>query len=231
MAKRSFDDFDEYASGYRSLHDKNVRHTGANSEYFSMHKAQLVAQELNDIHHLLDFGCGDGTTSAQLQRLIKGATIYGIDISKQSIETAAGRHSNSILFSTFNGRTIPFSDNFFDAVFVANVFHHIAFDLHVLLMKEIHRVLKKGGTLYFFEHNPLNPATRYLVKTCPFDKDAKLLPHRYAAKLISQQGFREIKRKFILFFPRNGIWKKLHCFEKNMAGFPLGAQYYFRAVK
>ena len=41
-------------------------------------------------------------------------------------------------------------------------------------MKEINRVLKLGGRLYFFEHNPWNPFTRFLVRTCPFDKNAQL---------------------------------------------------------
>ena len=66
----------------------------------------------------------------------------------------------------------------------------------------MYRVLKPGGRIYLFEHNPVNPVTRYLVKTCVFDKDAKLLGIIIVINLFKDCLFRNIEKKFILFFPR-----------------------------
>ena len=36
-------------------------------------------------------------------------------------------------------------------------------------------MLKNDGQLIIFEHNPLNPITRKIVKECEYDEDAILL--------------------------------------------------------
>ena len=95
----------------------------------------------------------------------------------------------------------------------------------------MYRVLKPGGRIYLFEHNPANPVTRYLVKTCVFDKDAKLLGYNYCNKLLKDARFRNIEKKFILFFPRSGILSNLIKLEDKLGWMPLGGQYMFRAEK
>jgi hypothetical protein len=41
--------------------------------------------------------------------------------------------------------------------------------------------LKEDGHFIIFEHNPINPVTRHLVKNCPFDADAVLLSTKPSA--------------------------------------------------
>ena len=91
-------------------------------------------------------------------------------------------------FEVYDGGNFPFADESFYLVFIAAVFHHVDFALHQALIKEITRALKKGGRLVLFEHNPLNPLTRYLVKTCVFDLQTKLLLHYYTGKLLMQNS-------------------------------------------
>jgi ubiquinone/menaquinone biosynthesis C-methylase UbiE len=157
--------------------------------------------------------------------------VNGIDVSEKSIAVAACRKLPNASFSVYNGSKTSFADESFDIVFVAGVFHHIHYDLHNILMKEIYRVLKKGGRLYLFEHNPLNPVTKHLVRTCVFDKDAKLLNSNYSIKLLKENKFHVNKKQFIIFFPRKGLLSKLIFLEKYMQWLPLGGQYFIGAIK
>ena len=134
-------------------------------------------------------------------------------------------------FVVYDGCNFPFGDESFHVVFIAGVLHHIDFALHEALVKEINRSLKKGGSLVLFEHNPLNPLTRYLVKTCVFDLQAKLLPHYYTSKLLNRNNLLIKKKKFIIFFPRKGLLSKLIFLEKYLQWLPLGGQYFIWAKK
>jgi ubiquinone/menaquinone biosynthesis C-methylase UbiE len=232
MNERTFDDFDEFATDYRSIHTKNLQLSGAGSLYFAEHKIlQLKHTEKDNGVRLLDVGCGDGASEIFLHRQFPSWQLEGIDVTEQSIAQAQNRNIPSAKFQLYNGTQIPFEDKSFDVVFIAAVLHHIEFSFHSLLIKEIYRVLKPGGRLYLFEHNPLNPLTRYLVKTCPFDKNAKLLTYGYTKKLLQALPFNAVKRKFILFFPRKGILSGLIRLEEKLGWLPLGGQYYYRAVK
>jgi hypothetical protein len=75
-----------------------------------------------------------------------------------------------------------------------------------------------------FEHNPLNPVTRYIVATCPFDKNAILLPARTLVRRQRQAGFSNIGVRYTGFFP--GPLRALRPLERFMTGMPIGAQYY-----
>ncbi len=233
MAKRSFDDFDEYANDYRSIHTDNVKISGADSFYFAEHKVKLLIDSESETidTRMLDIGCGDAVTELFIQKYFPSWKVEAIDISEKSIARAKEKNISSANFSVYDGKQIPFADNSFDIAFMAAVLHHIDFTLHESLLKEIFRVLKPGGRLYLFEHNPLNPVTRYLVNTCVFDKDAKLLGYNYSNKILQKASFRNIEKKFILFFPRTGILARLIKLEDKLGWLPLGGQYMYKAEK
>ena len=232
MTERSIDDFDGYADDYRDIHSANIKKSGADSYYFAEHKIkELSKHETQQPLSVLDLGCGDGVTGEFMLKYFPHWEVQGIDVSEQSINVAREKKTTNATYQTYNGRSIPFPDAHFDIIFMAAVMHHIDFSLHHEILKDIYRVLKPGGRLYLFEHNPLNPVTRHFVNTCPFDKDARLLYHGYTRKLIKAAGFRSWKNKFILFFPRKGIFTKMLRFEDSLGWLLLGGQYYFRAVK
>ena len=53
--------------------------------------------------------------------------------------------------------------------------HHVPPPQWTRFVAEMFRVIRTGGLALVFEHNPYNPATQYIVKTCDIDKDAVLL--------------------------------------------------------
>jgi SAM-dependent methyltransferase len=232
MEKRTFDDFDGYAADYRAIHSENVSISGADSLYFARMKVDHICRfEQSENLSMLDLGCGDGATEFFIKQVKPSWAITGIDVSKKSIEVAVSRTLPGVDFLHYDGSHIPLADASVDIVFVAGVFHHIAFEFHQQLQQEIFRVLRPGGRLYFFEHNPWNPLTRYLVRTCVFDDNATLLYPRYAKELLRKAGLHVMDTDYIIFFPRKGILSRLIPLEKYLRHLPIGGQYCIRAVK
>ncbi|MEN9569588.1 MAG: hypothetical protein RL172_819 [Bacteroidota bacterium] len=233
MSERTFDAFDPFADNYRSIHTQNVKLSGADSFYFAEMKVRLLQEHETSVSQLqvLDVGCGDGATELFMLRHFPQWKVQGIDVSKKSIDAALAKGLSNAAFTVYNGTDMPFDDNRFDVVFVAGVLHHVSFNLHKQLVNEIRRVLKPGGRLYLFEHNPLNPFTRYLVKTCVFDANARLLKSGYAVQLLEASRLLHTHKDFIIFFPRKGLLSGLIFLEKLLKKVPLGGQYFIRAVK
>lgn len=233
MPERKFDDFDEFASDYRRIHTENVKISGADSYYFAEMKVKLLTglEEQESSLRILDLGCGDGTTEVFMNRYFPNWNIEAIDISEAGIQEAKNKKLPKVTFNTYNGSNIPFEDDHFDIVFMAGVLHHVGFSFHKKIMEEVFRVLKGNGRLYLFEHNPINPLTRYLVRTCVFDKDARLLKNSYTRQLLGYYAPSSVKTKFIIFFPRISFFKLLLPLEKWLTWLPFGGQYFIRAVK
>ncbi|MBL0357940.1 MAG: class I SAM-dependent methyltransferase [Chitinophagaceae bacterium] len=232
MDNRTFDDFDAYAKNYRAIHTKNIQLSGADSYYFAEMRVQMLqGYEQNESLKVLDLGCGDGVSEIFMQQYFPQWTIEGIDVSKESIEMAKQQQLANSNFAVYDGIHIPFEDNSFNIVFVAGVLHHVEFNLHSPMLDEMKRVLKPGGRLIIYEHNPLNPLTKYIVNTCAFDQDARLLRCGYLSRLLLRHQFNINQRLYFIFFPPKGIFKKMIGLEKYLHWLPLGGKYFIRAVK
>lgn len=70
--------------------------------------------------------------------------------------------------------------------------------------------LKQGGHFIIFEHNPVNPVTRHLVKNCPFDADAVLLGMRETVARMRNAHLHIDERATAYFFPSS-----LPCFARS----------------
>lgn len=226
-------DFDEFAEDYREIHTKNVQSlSGADSDYFSEYKIVEVATLLENAR-ILDFGCGDGNSAYFIQKHIHGYEYSGIDVSEESVRKATERNLRGCEFSHYDGRHIPFPDETFDVVFAACVFHHIDEAEHISMLNEIRRVLRTGGTVIVFEHNPLNPLTVKTVRDCPFDVGVKLIQGGVLKRRLARSGFdaKHIRIIYTIFMPRTGFFKRLLALEKYFRKIPLGGQYYCIARK
>lgn len=231
--KREFDNFDEFAASYRNKHDESLGLSGTNSHFFSEFKIfQLLKHEkCSQALRILDFGCGDGNSSVYIRKHFPNASIFGIDVSQESIDIASKKKIKNSEFCSFDGETLPYSEGAFDLVFTSMVFHHIDHDRHKEIVREIYRVTKSGGRFYNFEHNPYNPLTNKVVRDCEFDQDAVLLKPGYHRKMTESQGFSIDKLAYIFFVPRHRLLNALVPLESFFEWCPIGAQYYVKAIK
>lgn len=91
---------------------------------------------------VVDIGCHSGLFTEKIIHKISPKEIYGIDISKKSIEKAKKRIRQG-KFQTGDAQNLPFEENSFDAAFCLEMIEHVDYPGKVL--QEIHRVLKKQG--------------------------------------------------------------------------------------
>src|SRR5207302_222546 len=77
-----------------------------------------------------------------------------------------------------------------------------------------------------FEHNPLNPLTRRVVRDCAFDEGVELLGRRELERLYRGAGLEILGAEYLLFSP----WR-MDALERRLTWLPLGAQYVVAGTK
>lgn len=116
---------------------RNLRRRKNRLSYFSINRKDKV----------LDLGCGDGLNVA-IFRETGVKNVVGVDISNDLIKNAQKNNPKN-KFYVGSSEKLPFTANAFDIVFVDSVFHHLVnYDKSI---REIKRVLKRGGELCFIE--------------------------------------------------------------------------------
>jgi SAM-dependent methyltransferase len=223
-------EFDRYAhpDAYRREVERSIAFSGVGAELFVATKARLAvdlaARHLGDPVALaaLDVGCGVGETD----RYLKGqfGLLAGVDISAESVARAAERNPWATYHHSGEGAPLPFDDAHFDFAFTICVLHHVPPRDRPSLLTEMCRVVRPGGLVAMFEHNPYNPLTRLAVSNCEFDADAVLLSRHHLRRLLSKTELEPLESRYIFFFPREG--ELLRAAERRLGWLPLGAQYY-----
>ena len=151
------------------------------SHPLALKRAQLKFQGpwiLDSIHkymghrvHILDVGCGGGILSNSLG--VAGHDVTGVDINSQHIKVAeASDVTQRVKYVNTDSYHLPFPEECFDVVTAMDVFCQIS-DPQKLL-KEIARVLRPGGYIFFhaFNQNLLTylaiaKGTEWFVKNTP----------------------------------------------------------------
>lgn len=226
-------EFDKFAQEYTSVHAGNIAASGEEPAYFAEYKvrdlkALVESAGLPEVRRILDFGAGIGSSASHFRRHFPDSSLACVDVSLQSLAIGAHTHGE-VGFAAFDGRRLPFADGTFDCVFSACVFHHIDAAEHVGLLAELRRVLRPGGLIAIFEHNPLNPLTVRAVNTCPFDENAVLMRAGTLRDRFARAGFAHPHVRFRIFFPR--ALRALRPLEPWLTWLPLGAQYSVCAVR
>ena len=173
-------DFDEFADEYTSLHSRSIAVSGEPPEFFAEYKVADTAElarryGLKETLNILDFGSGIGNSIPFFLKYFLRPTLTCVDVSERSLEISKNKFRDMAHHKVFNSGNLPFDNESFDIVFTACVFHHIAEEGHMRLLKEFRRVVAKTGFIIIFEHNPMNPLTLRAVNKCPFDEKAVLL--------------------------------------------------------
>jgi len=224
--------FDDYAGNYDSALNLGLSLSGESKEYFAHQRVRWLAARLSDLgvqpSHVLDYGCGTGGTSPELLEQLHARMIIGVDASRESLDVARRMHADPRLqFKTMSDLE---PSGQFEVVYCNGVFHHVEPGQRLDALGYVHRSLSEGGYFGFWENNPWNPATRYLMSRIPFDRDAIMLSPTETAELVRQAGLTPMHSpKSFFYFPRQlAVLRPAEEFLKHI---PLGAQYVVMATK
>jgi SAM-dependent methyltransferase len=143
-----------------------------------------------------------------------------------SVERAR-RENPRVEYAVADVTALPYETGAFDVAFASGLLHHLPPEGRDTALGELRRIVRPGGLVVAFEHNPLNPLTRLAVARCTFDHDALLLGPRELRARLARVGLRPVEERYILFFPRRG--RALRRVEDLLRRLPLGAQYYLAA--
>ena len=220
-------EFDSCAAKYKDILDQSLAFSGCTSEHFAEYKARYIARvaDLGASCKVLDFGCGVGILSRFLHRHLPSSTLHGFDVSPESIREIDA----ALLTCGFFTTNMAQLDCDYDLIVLSNVMHHIRPTYRQATIFELYKRLSPAGRLVVFEHNPVNPVTQWVVRQCPFDKGAVLLPLRETRSYLICAGLRVVRQDYILFFPRCMSW--FFRLERFLTRCPLGAQYVLVARK
>lgn len=115
----------------------------------------------------LDVGCGTGALAARLADA--GYEMTGVDPSEGMLEVLA-RRTSKVRGVRGSGTSLEFPDSSFDLVYCVAVMHHIAAAEDVRqTLAEMVRVVRLGGQVLVWDHNPRNPYWRLLMARVPQD--------------------------------------------------------------
>ncbi len=233
MKKRPVYHFDKFGEEYHQELDLCLKSLGGrDAKYYNRLKAdwaiKLAKKHLGNTHarDFLDLGCGTGMTEKNLIDNFKSGV--GLDLSCGMLE-AGVKNLKNCSFVQADATKLPFPDQSFDLVVSITFLHHVSDDDISFVMKESRRVLKKGGLLVHFDHNPYNFLTRKVVEYCVFDEGETFLrPRKMILDMMKSQELNIVETGYIAFIP--AALKILEPIEKTLKKLPLGAQYFVAAT-
>lgn len=203
-------------------------------------RVQMLSDHLKPGMTILELGCGTGSFTRELAR--SGADIIAIDVSPELLGIAkANCSAPNVRYEIQNAYALTYSDATFDSVVGSSILHHLEIEE---ALREIYRVLKPGGTIYFTEPNMLNPQIA-IQKNVPWIKrrlgdspDETAFFRWSLRRLLEQAGYGDIqidpfdflhpKTPVPLIDPLNVVGR----FLENMPGVSeFAGSLYIRAVK
>lgn len=221
--------FDRHAESYRTDVAESIAFANVDHRLVTERKVEHLLELCTRLvgppsaQRVLDVGCGVGVTDGLLVDRV--GSLHGIDISPESIAEAAFANP-AARYTAFDGTTFPVDDASVDLAFAVCVLHHIPPDERLRFASELRRVVRPGGVVALFEHNPFNPLTRVAVSRCEFDDGVKLARRRPVARLLERAGMIPERGRYIV-FTSSPRWSERA--DRLFGWCPAGAQYYLAA--
>jgi SAM-dependent methyltransferase len=203
-------------------------------------RVEMLSSHLRPGMTVLELGCGTGYFTRELSR--SGADIFAIDVSPELLEIARDNYSApNVHYQTENAYALSYSDAAFDSVVGSSVLHHLEVEE---ALRNIYRVLKPGGTIFFTEPNMLNPQIA-AQKNVPWikrklgDSPDETAFFRWRLRcLLERTGYRDVRiDPFDFLHPKTPVRliKRVNSFGRFLEGVPVISEFagslYIRAVK
>lgn len=231
-------EFDRHAAAYDGGLDNPIkRMMGDQADQFIAVKARWLLRREPGLKSgglaLLDYGCGAGDLMRVLADMGGRGSFTGCDVSTGMLAEVGKRWPAGFgpppATAPQDGARTPFASGAFDIVTVSAVLHHVPVAERAAVYAELGRVLKPGGRVYVFEHNPRNPLVRYVIARTPIDENAVLLDAREVQEGLLGASRYELETDYLMFMPPGLAF--LAPVDRALAWLPLGAQYVVAARK
>jgi SAM-dependent methyltransferase len=160
------DTFDRIAHEYDEVLPAHV------VEHYLAKRVRYIAEHCPS-GRVLDVGCGTGTLAARLAAA--GFTVTGLDPSQGMLDVMA-ESAPAVERVRGEGTELPFEDETFDVAITVAALHHVADpdDVRATLVEMV-RVLRPGGQIVVWDHNPRNPYWKNLMARVPQDDGSERL--------------------------------------------------------
>lgn len=131
----------------------------------------MTAPADGEVKRVLDIGCSIGQCSIALKKIYPDAEVVGLDVALPLLRYAKKRANDAgqeITFKHGLAEDTDYPDNHFDAVLSYILFHETPAENFPAILKEMHRILRPGGTFSIFEFpnnygENLAPSYRFLI--------------------------------------------------------------------
>lgn len=151
---------------------------------------------------IIDIGCGWGNISLKLQK--EGFNVIGIDYSKTSIDickrSARKQGLDENRFFCRDAANTLLSSNAFDVVYCSDLVEHLYPDVYISFVKEVYRILKKGGKFIIYTPNSSHILEILKNNNVILKKDITHVDYKTMARLkqsLSNEGFTINKSYYI----------------------------------
>jgi SAM-dependent methyltransferase len=226
-------EFDQYAAEYDAGMENPVKGLlGESADAYVGVKLNWLLHRFPDLRNrdkafrLLDYGCGTATMLRLIAQEGLRVSLTGCDISAGMLAEAARRWPDGPPppeLRVQDGARTAFAVDSFDLILISAVLHHVMPTDRPDVYTELHRLVRPGGHLVVFEHNPLNPVTRYVIARTPIDRNAILLRAGEVSSALRDTGFDDVDIGYLMFLPPR--LRSLAAIEFGLGWLPLGAQF------
>jgi len=134
--------YDKYVSSGQA---DNAENDNVPVPYFDFLFDHFFKDRHRDIR-ILDIGCGSGDLLLYLKRRSFTA-LHGIELSKEQVELAYKRDLHEVVSGDLMEYVKSSETAFFDVIIAKDILEHLELNELFLLVGELKRILKKGGTI------------------------------------------------------------------------------------
>jgi SAM-dependent methyltransferase len=161
--------FDEVAAHYDHSLPPHV------TEHYLGRRAAFVLSRVRPPARVLDVGCGTGVLAGRLAE--EGYDMVGVDPSAGMLDVMRDRFP-AVQAVQGSGAELPFGAGEFDLALSVATLHHIADpDAVRRTLTEMARVVRPGGRVLVWDHNPRNPYWPRIMRRVPQDVgEERLIP-------------------------------------------------------
>ena len=168
-------------------------------DFFNILKTKVQSKDV------LDYGCGIGNVAEKVINF-KPKKLVAIDVSGEAIKKAKSEtksKENKIDYRVENCENSNLSSDAFDIIYGSGILHHLNLNKS---LKELNRMLKKGGIMLFAEPMATNPIINIYRKFTPKARSADEHPLVFQDIKLIESMFKNVEAKYygfltLIFFP------------------------------